>query len=28
MHETVLKSIRKNFTGPVTMAEDGMRVQP
>jgi ribonuclease BN (tRNA processing enzyme) len=28
MHDAVLKSIRKNFTGPVTMAEDGMRVQP
>jgi ribonuclease BN (tRNA processing enzyme) len=28
MHDAVLKSIRKNFAGPVTMAEDGMRVQP
>jgi ribonuclease BN (tRNA processing enzyme) len=28
MHDAVLKSIRKNFVGPVAMAEDGMRVQP
>lgn len=28
MHETVLKSIREHYTGPVTLAEDGMRVQP
>ncbi len=28
MHDAVLKSIRKSFSGPVTMAEDGMRVQP
>lgn len=28
MHDAVLKSIAKNFDGPVTMAEDGMRVQP
>ncbi len=28
MHDTVLKSIAKHFAGPVTMAEDGMRVQP
>jgi ribonuclease BN (tRNA processing enzyme) len=28
MHDAVLQSIRKNFAGPVTMAEDGMRVQP
>ena len=28
MHETVLKSIRENYTGPVTLAEDGMRVEP
>jgi ribonuclease BN (tRNA processing enzyme) len=27
MHDAVSKSIRKNFAGPVTMAEDGMRVQ-
>jgi ribonuclease BN (tRNA processing enzyme) len=26
MHDAVLKSIRKNFAGPVTMAEDGMRI--
>jgi ribonuclease BN (tRNA processing enzyme) len=28
MHDVVLKSIHKSFAGPVTMAEDGMRVQP
>lgn len=28
LHDAVLKSIAKNFDGPVTMAEDGMRVQP
>jgi len=28
MHDAVLKSIRENYTGPVTLAEDGMRVQP
>jgi ribonuclease BN (tRNA processing enzyme) len=28
MHDTVLKSIRQNFTGPVSMAADGMRLQP
>ena len=28
MHDAVLKSIAKNFPGPVTMAKDGMRVQP
>jgi ribonuclease BN (tRNA processing enzyme) len=28
MHDTVLKSIRQNFTGPVSMAVDGMRLQP
>jgi ribonuclease BN (tRNA processing enzyme) len=27
-HDTVLKSIRQNFTGPVSMAADGMRLQP
>jgi ribonuclease BN (tRNA processing enzyme) len=26
MHDAVLKSIRENYTGPVTLAEDGMRV--
>jgi ribonuclease BN (tRNA processing enzyme) len=28
MHDAVLQSIRKDFSGPVTMAEDGMRFQP
>jgi ribonuclease BN (tRNA processing enzyme) len=28
MHDAVLKSIHENYTGPVSMAEDGMRVQP
>jgi ribonuclease BN (tRNA processing enzyme) len=28
MHDTVLKSIRQNFTGPVSMAADGMRLEP
>jgi ribonuclease BN (tRNA processing enzyme) len=28
MHDAVLKSIHQNFTGPVTSAEDGMRLQP
>ena len=28
MHDAVLKSIRENYTGPVTLAEDGMHVQP
>jgi ribonuclease BN (tRNA processing enzyme) len=28
MHDTVLKSIQQNFTGPVSMAADGMRLQP
>jgi ribonuclease BN (tRNA processing enzyme) len=28
MHDAVLKSIARNFAGPVAMAEDGMRVQP
>jgi ribonuclease BN (tRNA processing enzyme) len=28
MHDAVLKSIAKNFAGPVTLAEDGMRIQP
>jgi ribonuclease BN (tRNA processing enzyme) len=28
MHDLVLKSIRQNFTGPVTLAEDGKRVRP
>ena len=27
-HDAVLKSIRQSFTGPVTMASDGMRLQP
>jgi ribonuclease BN (tRNA processing enzyme) len=27
-HDTVLKSIQQNFTGPVSMATDGMRLQP
>ncbi len=27
-HDTILKSIHQNFTGPVRIAEDGMRVQP
>jgi ribonuclease BN (tRNA processing enzyme) len=27
-HDAVLKSIRENFTGPVSMAADGMRLQP
>jgi ribonuclease BN (tRNA processing enzyme) len=26
MHDAVLKSIRENYTGPATLAEDGMRV--
>jgi ribonuclease BN (tRNA processing enzyme) len=28
MHDTVLKSIQQNFTGPVGMAADGMRLPP
>jgi len=28
MHDAVLKSIRENYAGPVTLANDGMRVQP
>jgi ribonuclease BN (tRNA processing enzyme) len=28
MHDAVLKSIQQNFTGPVSMAADGMRLQP
>jgi hypothetical protein len=28
MHETVLKSIQQHFTGLVSMAADGMRLQP
>jgi ribonuclease BN (tRNA processing enzyme) len=28
MHDTVLKSIHENYTGPVSLAEDGMRVRP
>jgi ribonuclease BN (tRNA processing enzyme) len=28
MHDTVLKSIRQNFAGPVRVATDGMRLQP
>ena len=28
MHDTVLKSIHENYAGPVSLAEDGMRVQP
>ena len=28
MHDAVLKSIQQNFTGPVSMAVDGMRLQP
>jgi ribonuclease BN (tRNA processing enzyme) len=28
MHDTVLKSIHENYTGPVSLAEDGMHVQP
>jgi ribonuclease BN (tRNA processing enzyme) len=28
MHDTVSKSIHENYTGPVSLAEDGMRVQP
>jgi ribonuclease BN (tRNA processing enzyme) len=28
MQDTVLKSIQQNFTGPVSMAADGMRLQP
>ena len=28
MHDTVMKSIRQNFTGPVSVAADGMRLQP
>jgi len=28
LHDDVLKSIRRNFVGPVSLAEDGMRVQP
>ncbi len=28
MHDAVLKSIRRNFTGAVSMAADGMRLQP
>ena len=27
-HDLVLNSIRQNFTGPVSFAEDGMRVRP
>ena len=28
MHDAVLKSIQQNFTGPVSVAADGMRLQP
>jgi ribonuclease BN (tRNA processing enzyme) len=28
MHEAVLASIQQNFTGPVSMAADGLRLQP
>jgi ribonuclease BN (tRNA processing enzyme) len=28
MHDTVLESIQQNFTGPVSVAADGMRLQP
>jgi ribonuclease BN (tRNA processing enzyme) len=28
MHDTVLKSIHENYTGPVSFADDGMRVRP
>jgi ribonuclease BN (tRNA processing enzyme) len=28
MHDTVLQSIRRNFAGPVTFAQDGLRVRP
>jgi ribonuclease BN (tRNA processing enzyme) len=28
MHDTVLKSIHENYAGPVSLAEDGMRVRP
>jgi ribonuclease BN (tRNA processing enzyme) len=28
MHDAVLKSIRENYTGPVSLATDGMHVQP
>jgi ribonuclease BN (tRNA processing enzyme) len=28
MHDLVVKSIQQNFTGPVTLAEDGKRVRP
>ena len=28
MHDAVLKSIRENYAGPVTLAADGIRVQP
>ena len=27
MHDAVVESIHRNFTGPVNMAEDGMRIQ-
>jgi len=28
MHDIVLKSIRQNYAGPVSLAEDGMRLRP
>ena len=28
MHDAALKSIHENFTGPVSVAEDRMRLQP
>jgi ribonuclease BN (tRNA processing enzyme) len=28
MHDAVLKSIRENYAGPVSFAEDGMRLRP
>jgi ribonuclease BN (tRNA processing enzyme) len=28
MHDAVLKSIRQNYAGPVSLAEDGMRLRP
>lgn len=28
MRDKVLKSIGENYTGPVSLAEDGMRVRP
>jgi len=27
-HQAVLESIRQTYTGPVSWAEDGMRLQP